>query len=276
MIDRGQSNRLLLAAAFIQTFILLFNISNSLAAPDNRISQSYAPRRTLPPPPEPLVNYCFPVRSYEKMNLNGWKVYVEQPLIEVDPQLATQALARLEHKLNDAMDVLPVAAHKDFRRLDFYLMAGPQSVNGGRNSGLAYFRQNAPDYQKELDTRWRNCVVIYSAKNYVDLSELWSIKALVHELSHAHHLLHYPENKPDELYDSWENAMRRGLYHNVQDDQGHNLEKAWACTNQLEYFAELSCMYFVGCNYYPFNRQQLKSYDPDGYAVIEQMWQVRD
>lgn len=43
----------------------------------------------------------------------------------------------------------------------------------------------------------------------------------------------------------------------------------------LEYFAELSCMYFVGCNYQPFNRKQLKDYDPVGYAMIQQMWKKK-
>ena len=33
------------------------------------------------------------------------------------------------------------------------------------------------------------------------------------------------------------------------------MRKAYAATNHLEYFAELSCMYFVGCNYEPFDRE---------------------
>jgi hypothetical protein len=66
--------------------------------------------------------------------------------------------------------------------------------------------------------------------------------------------------------------MKRRLYHDVKDDKGKTLEKGYAATNQLEYFAELSCMYFAGCNYHPLNRTELKVYDPAGYAVIEKMW----
>ena len=31
-------------------------------------------------------------------------------------------------------------------------------------------------------------------------------------------------------------------------------------------------MYFAGCNFQPFNRKELKAYDPVGYAMIEKMW----
>jgi hypothetical protein len=65
------------------------------------------------------------------------------------------------------------------------------------------------------------------------------------------------------------------LYHGVKNDKGTTVEKAYAATNQLEYFAELSCMYFVGCNYQPFNRRELQAYDPVGYAMIEKMWELK-
>jgi len=48
----------------------------------------------------------------------------------------------------------------------------------------------------------------------------------------------------------------------------------YAAQNQLEYFAELSAMYFVGCNYPPANRSELKAYDPAGYDMIERYWDV--
>ena len=69
--------------------------------------------------------------------------------------------------------------------------------------------------------------------------------------------------------------MKLGLYHGVKDDEGKIVDKAYATVNQLEYFAELSCMYFVGCNYQPFDREELQTYDPKGYAMIEQMWDVK-
>ena len=68
--------------------------------------------------------------------------------------------------------------------------------------------------------------------------------------------------------------MKRRLYHQVKDVDGKTLDAAYATTNQLEYFAELTCMYFTGCNYKPFNRSELKQYDPPGYAMVERFWRV--
>lgn len=67
-------------------------------------------------------------------------------------------------------------------------------------------------------------------------------------------------------------AQDQKLYQNVRDTKGRILSMAYACRNQLEYFAELSAMYFVGGNYLPFDKQGLQSYDPIGYAMVEQAW----
>jgi hypothetical protein len=230
---------------------------------------------TVQPPAQKPVNYRIPARLYTQVQMGGWLVYLEQPLANSQPGLVKKVLDRLYYKLNQSLAALPAATANEFSQLKFFIMCGPSSPYGGRDNGLEFFRANDPDYHNLLDPNWRNCVVIYSAKNYLDITDFWALKVLTHELSHAHFAMHYREDQPD-LYQCWENAMRLRLYHNVKDISGKNIEKAWAATNQLEYFAELSCMYFVGCNYYPFNRQQLAAYDPNGFAIIEWMWNVRN
>jgi hypothetical protein len=88
-------------------------------------------------------------------------------------------------------------------------------------------------------------------------------------------LEHGPEDIPI-IRQAWENATRVGLYRKVKDNDGKEIEMAYASVNHLEYFAELSCMYFIGCNYQPFDRKELKEYDPTGYAMIQEMRDVRD
>ena len=56
--------------------------------------------------------------------------------------------------------------------------------------------------------------------------------------------------------------------------RGRRSIRRYALTNQLEFFAELSCMYFIKCNYEPSDRRQLKAYDPVGYAMIRKMWKA--
>ena len=114
-------------------------------------------------------------------------------------------------------------------------------------------------------------MVIYSAENYVWIPDLWALKVLVHEFAHARQLEQWPEEQPDILR-AYEKAMAHGKYRQARDLDSRLIEKTYAAVNQLEYFAELSCMYFCGCNYPPLNREQLRAYDPDGEAMIRKMW----
>ncbi len=231
-------------------------------------------RKTPLPPPQKYVDFRKPPREYVTTHAGKWTVMVEKQLHADTPALAKQALARLTKKLGEAMKALPEPSHAKLQKLRIFLMYGPKAKGGGHDEGLDYIQKNEPAHYKQLDPRWASGVVIYSAENYVQISEFWAIKALVHEFAHAHHLEQWPEDQPDILR-AWQNAMKRRLYHGVKDDQGKTVAKAYAATNQLEYFAELSCVYFVGCNYQPFNRKELKAYDPVGYAMIEKMWGLK-
>jgi hypothetical protein len=55
--------------------------------------------------------------------------------------------------------------------------------------------------------------------------------------------------------------------------------KAYACTNCMEFFAELSVAYHYGLDeeteynkWYPHNRAQLRKHDPASYAVLQKIW----
>ena len=222
----------------------------------------------------PPVDFNKPAREYEPAAAGDWTVLVEKDLLTDAPEVAKNALTRLKEKLPQALKSLPETSHADLKNLKLFLMYGPKARGGGHDNGLEYFQRNAPEAHPELDRRWGSGIVIYCAENYTRISDFWALKALVHEMSHAYQLEHWPEDQPD-ILDAWKNAMKQGLYHGVKDDEGKTLDKAYAATNQLEYFAELSCMYFVGCDYQPFNRKELKEYDPVGYAMIEKMWRVQ-
>lgn len=221
----------------------------------------------------PAVNYREPLRVYETVHLGAWTLRVEKQLMQADEALARKALARLERKLCALDAIIPDAALPNLHRMAIYLMYGEKANQGGLASGASYYKQNAPEFQKNIDLRWRNCVVIKSAENYAKLPELWSIKVLMHELAHAFQLQQWPEKQP-EILRAWNHAKQQGLYRHGTGHQGGRQAQAYAMTNQLEYFAELSCMYFVGCNYFPFTREELKRYDPSGYDMIERMWRV--
>lgn len=56
--------------------------------------------------------------------------------------------------------------------------------------------------------------------------------------------------------------------------------KAYACTNCMEFFAELSVAYHYSLDaeteynkWFPHNRHQLRAHDSDSYAVLHKIWQ---
>jgi hypothetical protein len=198
-------------------------------------------------------------------------VYVERQLMKEAPRIAERALARLEAKREVAIAALPEHARAEMRRIPFFLMYGPQATGGGRDNGLRYHPKNAPKFHPQLDERWENCIVIFSAHNYATISEFWGLKPLVHEFAHAYHLARWPETYP-KIFDTWQAAVKKGLYKNVVDEKGKVLDQAYAITNQLEYFAELSVMYFIGNNYAPRSRAELEAYDPGGAELIKKLW----
>jgi hypothetical protein len=257
--------------------LLLFSwLMNALPASGSILAAAWQELATPQPPAQRAINYRQPVREYKDMRIDDMKVAVEKQLQAEAPRIAAKALERLKTERTSALAALPAKARKQLAGIPFFLMYGPKAKGGGRNNGLEYFQKIAAEQHPELDRRWGDVIVIYCAQNYVDISELWALKALLHEFAHAYQLEQWPEDQP-EIKHAWENARNSGLYRNVLDvESGKRLERAYALVNQLEYFAELSCMYFVGCNYVPASRTELKAYDPVGYEMIRSRWRVAD
>jgi hypothetical protein len=105
----------------------------------------------------------------------------------------------------------------------------------------------------------------------------WSVPGdqpmmVLHELVHF-----YQDHVTDEVDADIDNTFNKvvasGKYQSVRY---HSLDgplmKAYALSNSMEYLAEISEAYFGINDYFPFNREQLKAYDPDGYALLQRIW----
>lgn len=215
------------------------------------------------------VDYCSPKRSYYQVG-NSWHIYVEKILVDTDKANADKAINKLEQSLNKIMTLLPRHVVAELKKLDVYLMKGEKS--GVDEGGMSYIRPGEARNYHYLDPRWQHAIVVYSAKTLMYLDDLWTKKALMHELAHAWHISNWPQ-KYAPIYQPFLQAKNKGLYLNIDDYKGRKIQTAYAIKNQLEYFAELSAMYFVGGNYYPYNAATLKEYDLAGYQMVEALWQ---
>jgi hypothetical protein len=248
----------------------IFTDNRSLCFGDNKTALVLKTSTELKPQGKLKTNYRIPQRQYQVAH-SDWTIYLEKSLTEGDKELAAKALKKLEKNLKEIFKILPTRSAAELKNLKFYLMWGKHSPSSGRVSGMAYFRQGEPEGYAYLDPRWQHAIVVYSAKNLMYLDALWTKKALMHELAHAWHITNWSDKyKP--IYSAYLNAKSKGLYRNVKDYKGKIIPQAYAIKNQLEYFAELSAIYFVGGNYMPFNRSKLYEYDRVGNKVICDLW----
>lgn len=217
------------------------------------------------------VSFSDTRRAYTRLP-GPFDIQYETGMASADPRLTDAATRKLTATLQDIIVLLPPHTRDEFRATTYFLMWGHKSPHGGLKSGMRYVTRGSRNPLH--DPRWQGAIIIYSAENFLFLDDLWSKKALAHEMAHAWHLLHRKPKDPD-IHAPWEGALARGLYRNVQDYKGQTINEAYARRNQLEYFAELSAAYFVGINYMPFDRKGLQAYDPAGYQMVQTVWGLR-
>ena len=223
-------------------------------------------------PADAQVSFRDPPRTYER-RAGKFNIYVERSLVTGDRKLADAALGKLELSLAEVFATLPERPRAELDTMRFYLLWGEDAPEGGRKNGMSYIRQGEPRNYAHLDPNWNHVIVVYSATNLMYLSSSWAKKALMHELAHAWHVTHWPEKHPP-IFQAYQAARSAGLYRNVKELKGKVIPEAYALKNQLEYFAELSAMHFVGGNYFPFDQGGLASYDPVGARMVRSLWGI--
>merc|ERR1712087_762379 len=94
---------------------------------------------------------------------------------------------------------------------------------------------------------------------------------LLHELGHAYHW--YLDFERADVRGAFEAAKgsEEGLYLAVPFVLGGTRD-AYALTNQMEYFSELTESLFGLNDFFPFDKQELREYDPQGFGVVNMVW----
>ena len=214
-----------------------------------------------------LCTTAFKFSEYETRNIEGWTVKIAQQLLTDDRQLADRAIDSLNTKLENVKRVIPAKHHQFLQSVPIWLEKSTPGFKGMVYHPSAKWLANNgynPDKAKAIE--------ITNAKNFIDwtATQPWHV---LHELSHAYHD-RIIGNSYRPIAKAYDNAVSSSLYQQVSRNRGSKLWEAYAIKNQREYFAELTEAYFGENDFYPFNRQELKEYDPQGYAAIEEAWQI--
>jgi len=212
-------------------------------------------------------NYCTEGYDYEKIARFG---------ICTKPNIyKTQLRTKLTNDLQHISDVLPKNALEILSDLKVYF-------SNDNKYGLAIMTYMSASWLTKYgdDPKKLYNVQIANIRDYLDYDPNYDIyyNVLLHEAAHA---LQFRTGFATAIpikaaYDA---AMQRGLYYNVMK-YDNSMKRAYAASNEWEYFAELSVSYFsqrrarksYQGRFYPFYRNQLKSYDPNGYELCKKVW----
>lgn len=206
-----------------------------------------------------------PTSSYSKLDIEGFTVRVSREA-NADPQSLDPAIALLRLRFNEIVRVVPPEALKTLRKISVWVELDDKKVLCACYHGdVGWLKENGFNPEKE------NSIEIGNIKNFVN----WSYDQplmLLHEMAHGYHDLTYGfEGK--EVKETYQAAMAAKLYEEGTYYKGQK-KKAYAATNQMEYFAELSEAFFGYNDFYPFTKPELKQHDPKGYEMVARAWGV--
>ena len=205
-----------------------------------------------------------PTDQYEKRQMDGWTVLVNQRLLTESRALGEDALHLLDSKLYEIRRMVPEAACGELRKVPIWL-----GVDDGHAPCAEYHPSREWLQANGYNPDKARCVEIGNASRFIAWSKDQP-SMILHELAHAYHdqVLGFDNA---EVVAAYEQARRAGIYEAVLYLNGRT-QRHYALTDAKEYFAELTESFFGTNDFYPFVRAELKVHDPAGYGLIARMW----
>ena len=218
------------------------------------------------------------VQGFYTIEHEGFQFKIREE--EYETTAAQSAMNLLKKNLTEINQLLPEAALKVMKK-------NPIWLEKNLTDGAAWYHPNK-DWlvqQGYMPEKW-HCVELCNYVHYVSWTNQNQPYMVLHELCHLYHdqgLAGGFENK--DVKNAYNHAMSTGLYVNTAyrldkntliehyDDYYH--QKVYATNDCMEYFSEICEAYWGENDYFPFNYEDLKSYDPTGFALMEKVWGKR-
>ena len=214
-------------------------------------------------------------RDRQVRAVRGWTLWIDERLIAKDAAQVEKAVVLLDAQLAKIERLLPAKVVARLRAvpINFTLPYVTGRGTAEYHGGLAWVKQNGRE------------IALAKAIEFTNVDrlepEIRRMPVLVlHELAHAYHDQVVPGGyqNPD-ILGAYQKAKAAGTYDAVKRWTGEKFvdkpTKAYAMTNQMEYFAETTEAYFDRNDMEPFDRAELKAKDPTVVPVLEKLWGLR-
>jgi hypothetical protein len=207
-------------------------------------------------------------KSHDERIIEGWKVHVST---KVDAAAFAKALPLLQAQLQEIVRVVPAKAVAELQKVPLWFNPEYPKVHprAEYHPGADWLRENGRDPVMGKAVEFTNVRTFEAETRRMPNFAL-------HELAHAYHNRTVRMSFGNlEIKNAYEKAKASGKYDHVerQDSEGRShMDRAYAMTNPQEYFAECSEAFFSRNDFYPFTREELQTYDPEMFALLEKLW----
>lgn len=205
-----------------------------------------------------------PTSAYTQKTMSGFTVLISPELFK-HPDIAGECTALLEEKLAELKRLVPAEKIAPVQQTKFWV-EWEQLKKGAAcaHHSVDWLTKNGYNPGKV------HSIEISNARNFINWSRKIQPMMIVHEFSHIYHHGVLKGNNT-EIKAAYDQALKSGKYDQV-DYAGGGRKMAYGMNNASEYFAELTEAWFGRNDFYPFTREELKSHDPQGFALMEKAW----
>lgn len=203
--------------------------------------------------------------TYEQVELRGWTLQVDRALV-AEEHLWARTRDELDVQLYRIVRTVPEPALGKLRQVTVWVhFKAPWTRCMAYHPGRGFLVEHGmnPEMEKGIEVGDARTFLVWT------LDQPWMV---LHELAHAYHdrFLEVGFDNPPVLA-AYRSAIEKKLYTRVMGWKGPERD-AYAATNQMEYFAELTEAWFGQNDMFPFVRGELIRHDPDGAKAVAEAW----
>ena len=201
--------------------------------------------------------------AYHEMNLEGWKIHVEQVMVDKNDPRIFLALRALRKRLKEVKREIPSQHIEQLQGVPLWI-----SKNNGNHAEYYFFERrvhrNGINPKMLGGIEFKNINILLAMQHTIP-------SLIIHELAHAYHKINY-EKIDQQIMHAYINSENKQLYKEVSTIRNHEGHAEYASKSPFEYFADLTSMYYGSNPYYPHDRDELREHDPVGFKMIEDTW----
>jgi hypothetical protein len=209
-----------------------------------------------------------PTSHYAVKETEGWTVLVNKGFLAGNPGLYERVMEQLRHQLYAINRRLPAPAVAKLHKIKIWVeLKEPHHPCMAYHPDAGWLRKHGMNPEKA------RCVELANAENFLSwtIAQPWMV---LHELAHAYHHQFLGGFDSPEILAAYRKATEAKTYESVLHINGRK-QRAYALTNQMEYFAEATEAYFGTNDFFPFVRAELQKHDPAMFELLGKLWEER-